>query len=422
MAITSRQINPGLGWYDKWPRSAVCAARKVEPDLVFIGGQLPLDSDDSVVGIGNVQEQARFALGKFQECVELAGGSMKDVCEVWCYQTDPRQIEAVLEVGKEFFKESKPTWCSLATTAFYRPAIQVGISGTAVLNATTKDINPGLEWYEKSPWDVAVPCKVANDLVFIGQMSAMDESGKVVAPGDLLGQARFACRKLIECIEMAGGTSENIVDIMCMFQDARGHDTMFAATQEFFIKDWRTMAKPSERFAGTSASQKNLWHPDILGQIHAYGVLGEKRQLPLGQWAAPYTYKYPTDIVWPAVKVGRYVFIAGQVARDPQDKINDPTGEEDIPGIRPQARYALRSMESLLRYLGASMENVVTVTAFHRDPREIDAVLEEAHRFWPNEKPAWFSVGQTGLHVPQMAVELYGMAIVDEDDYHAWTD
>jgi len=423
MAIKTTEINPGLNWYNKWPRNVGCAAKKVEPDLVFVGGQLPLDADDNIVGLGDVQEQARFALTKFKECVELAGGSMKDVCEVWSYTTDPRHILAVLEVAKEFFKESKPTWCSLATTGFYKRAIQVAFNGTAVLKAKTKDINPGLEWYEKSPWgDIAVPCKVANDLVFIGQMCGMDGKGNVVAPGDLLAQSRYACKKMVECMELAGGSAENIMEVVCFFQDQRAHDTMWAATQEFFIKDWRTLAKSAERFAGTSLAQKNLWHPDILGQYQARGVLGEKRQIPLGEWAAPYTYKYPADIVWPAIKVGRYVFIAGQVARDPKDTINDPTGELDVPGIKPQARYALSEMRALLRYLGASMDNVVSITAFHKDCHDMDAVLEVAHEFWRNERPAWFSVGQMGLQVPQMLIEILGMAIVDADIYLPWNE
>ena len=421
MAIKTTQINPGLNWYSKWPRDAGCAAKKVEPDLVFVGGQVPVDSDDNIVGVGNVQEQARFALTKFKECVEKAGGSMDDVVEVQSFHTDARDIPAVLEVGKEFFKKSKPTWSTVSTTGLYKKAIQVAFNGTAVLNAKTKDINPGLEWYNKPPWDVAVPCKVANDLVIMGQMVGMDEKGKVVAPGDLLAQSRYACKKMIECVEQAGGSSENIVDIMLYCKDQRAQDTMFVATHEFMIKDWKTMAKDRERYAGTSITQQAMFHPDILGQYHAYAVLGEKKQIPLGKWI-PYCFKYPLDIIWPAVKVGRYVFIAGQVMRDSKDTINDPSGELDVPGIKPQARFALHEMNQLLNFLGASIENVVSITAYHKDCRDMNAVLEVAHEFWQHEKPAWISVGQIGLQVKQMQIEIYGIAIVDEDVYQPYSD
>src|SRR3990172_3194611 len=94
VAIKTERINP----FTKWPRNVGCAAKRVD-DLIFVGGQLPLDADDNIVGLGNVQEQARYSLTKFKESVEAAGGTMDDVCEVWAYHTDPRDIEPVLEVG-----------------------------------------------------------------------------------------------------------------------------------------------------------------------------------------------------------------------------------------------------------------------------------------------------------------------------------
>lgn len=391
--------------------------------MVFIGGQLPLDSDDNVVGVGNIKEQARFALTKFKECLEKAGGSMDDVVQVESFHTDPRHIAAVLEVGKEFFTKSKPTWCTVGTTGLYKRAIQVGIRGIAVLNAKTKDINPGLKWYDdaKSPWSVAVPCKVANDLVFIGQMSGMDENGKIVGPGDLLEQSRYAFKKVLECVKLAGGTPECITDVTCYVKDQRAEDTMMYASREFLIKDHETGPKDMERYAGSAFSMLGFFHEDVLGIYKVAAVLGKKTQIPLGKWI-PYSVKYPTDIIWAAMKAGRYVFIAGQVMRDPKDTINDPTDELDVPGVKPQARYALHEMKQLLGFLGASMDNVTYITAYHKDCRDMDSVLEVANEFWHNEKPAWISVGQTGLHVKQMTIEIYGMAIVDEADYQAYTD
>ena len=144
MAIKRTQVNLGLDWYNRWPRNGTCPAKRVD-DLVFIGGQLPLDSDGNIIGIGDVQKQAHYALTQFKKCVELAGGSMDDVVEVQSFHADPRQIPAVLEVAKDFFK-SKPTWSSVATSGFNKMAIEVCFNGLAVLNAKTKNINPGLEW------------------------------------------------------------------------------------------------------------------------------------------------------------------------------------------------------------------------------------------------------------------------------------
>lgn len=164
---------------------------------------------------------------------------------------------------------------------------------------------------------------------------------------------------------------------------------------------------------------KDCFHEDVLGQFHAYGVLGKKRQIPLGK-GVPYTFNYPVDIIWPSVKSGRYVFIAGQVCRDPGDTIYDPSGEGTSPNIKQQTRYALWEMEKLLSFVGADMDCVTSITAYHKDTRDIKEVLEVAHEFWPNERPAWTSAGCTGLYLRGMTIEIYGIAIIDDDIIQPW--
>ncbi len=412
MTLETRVVSTEI----RYPQNVGSAAKRVD-DLVFVGAQLPVGEDDKTVAPGDVQEQARFALGRFQEALEGVGASLDDICEVQSFHTDPRDISAVLEVAKEFFgTTNKPTWSAVATTGLYKRAARVAFSGTAVVDAATRDINPGLEWYSEPPWDVAVPCKVANDLVFVGQMAGVDERGEVVAPGDLLAQSRYAMRKVVQCVEEAGGAAENVADIVLYCRDQRAQDTMFAATHDVFVKDPLSGPREGERYAGTSITQLGMFHPEVLGQYHAYAVLDQKRQIPLGKWI-PYVFKYPLDVIWPAVKAGRYVFIAGQVMRDPKDTINDPSGELDTPGIKPQARFALYEMQQLLSFIGAKLDSVGTITAYHKDCRDMDAVLEVGHEFWHNAGPAWTSVGQIGLHVKQMLIEIYGIAIVDDDTY-----
>ncbi len=408
MSIRTKEINTGSDWYSKWPSDVACAAKKVEPDLVFIGAQLPLDSDGNVVGVGNVQEQARFALTKFKECVEQAGGSMDDVCEVQSFHTDVRHIPAVLEVAKEFFKSNKPTWGALGTSGICKPSTDVCFSGLAVLNAKTKDINPGLEWYSKPPWDVAVPCKVANDLVIMGQMCGMDEQGQVVAPGDMLAQSRYSWEKTIECIEEAGGTAENIIDVMFYRRDRRqlANDVTH---HEFLIKDKTTRAKVSERISASGIFMPGFFHPDILRQHRIYGVLGDEEKIPLGGWQI-WNRFYPLDVAWPAIKVGRYVFISGHALFD--EMFFEPTLEVDVPSIKKQARFAFNEFKRILNTIGVTMDNVVSVIPYSSVPY-MDPILEVAHEFFHNAKPTWTPVGHGGLFLPQMLVEIWGMAIVE---------
>jgi enamine deaminase RidA (YjgF/YER057c/UK114 family) len=409
----------GKGFWDRYPFNA-CAPVRREGDMIFIGQQLPIDEKNRIVGLGDVKKQAEYALSRFKEHLESAGGKMKDVVEVQSFHTDARTIEPVLKGAKTYFRESKPTWSAISTTGLARRECQVGFNGIAVVDAKTKDINPGLKWYETPPWDVAVPCKVANDLVIFGQFVARDAKGNIVGSNDLLQQSRFAIGKMVESLKMAGGKIENIADVVIYVKNHRGADDFwFAATQDFLVQDWVAGPRWGERYAGTSIVMKDCFHEEILGQIHAYGVLGDKRKIPLGK-GVPYTFNYPTDNIVPAVKCGRYLFIAGQVCRDPGDTIYDPSGEGTSVNIKQQARYALWEMEKLLNFLGADMDCVKSITAYHKDTRDIKEVLEVAHEFWPNEKPAWTSVGCTGLYLRAMTIEIYGLAIIDDDILEPW--
>jgi len=405
-------------FWNRHPFNAGVPVRRKD-DMIFVGQQLPIDENNNIVGIGDIKKQTEFALSQFKKHVEASRGKMKDVVEVQSFHTDARTIEPVLKLAKKYFP-SKPTWSAIATTGLARRECQIGFNGIAVVNAKTKDINPGLTWYNKPPWDVAVPCKVANDLMIFGQFVARDEKGKVIAPGDHLKQARFALGKMVESLKKAGGKTDNFMDMVMYIKDHRGADDFwFSATQDFLVNDWVAGPRWGERYAGTSIVMKDCFHEDILGQVHAYAVLGNKRKIALGK-GIPYTFNYPSDVIMPAAKCGRYLFIAGQVCRDPGDTIYDPSGERTSVNIKQQARYALWEMEKLLNFLGADMDCVTWITAYHKDTRDMKEVLEVAHEFWPNEKPAWTSVGCTGLYLRAMTIEIYGMAIVDDDIIEPW--
>ncbi len=406
MTIKTKEINP----IKRWPRDITCLTRKVEPDLVFIGGVMAVDGNDNVVGVGNVQEQARYALNKFKECVEQAGGTMDDVVEVESLHTDVRHIPAVLEVAKEFFKRSKPTWSATGVSGLFYPEADVCFKGMAVLNAKTKDINPGLEWYAKPPWDVAVPCKVANDLVIVGQACPVDEKGNIIAPGDIMGQNRYALEKIAECIKEAGGTFENVVDLLGYTRDRRHQLAQCTAMWEAAVKDPKAGIRRQEKTNYTAISMSGFFDPGILATIRAYGVITDEPQVVLGEWVGWERF-YPADFIPAATKVGRYVFFSGEVLFDPL--FFESTFESPMPSIKEQARYALNDYKRILNTIGVTMDNVVWIQPFAATWCQ-EPILEVAHEFFHNEKVAWTATGNTGLFLPQHLCEIYGMAIVEK--------
>jgi len=113
-------------------------------------------------------------------------------------------------------------------------------------------------------------------------------------------------------------------------------------------------------------------------------VKGDRIPKPIG----PYS---------PAVKVGSFVFCAGQVGRNPA------TGEIGTT-IEEQTRQALVNLQSILEAAGASLDDAVKTTVFMADMSEFSRMNSEYAKFFKDDPPARSTVG---VALPQgMKVEI----------------
>jgi len=76
-------------------------------DLVFVSGQLPLDTAGKIVGF-TPKEQARKALENMRATLTAAGLAMDDVVKTTIFLHDMDDFGAVNEIYAEFFAEPYP--------------------------------------------------------------------------------------------------------------------------------------------------------------------------------------------------------------------------------------------------------------------------------------------------------------------------
>ena len=87
-----------------------------------------------------------------------------------------------------------------------------------------------------------------------------------------------------------------------------------------------------------------------------------------------------------AIVAGGLIFVSGQVPREPLTGL--------VPdGIEAQTRLALKNVESILKAAGASMEDVVKVTAHLVDLALFDAFNRTYLEFFREPFPARTTVG-----------------------------
>lgn len=91
----------------------------------------------------------------------------------------------------------------------------------------------------------------------------------------------------------------------------------------------------------------------------------------------PAEFPPPVGAYSPAVRAGRLVFVSGQVPKDPR------TGAVVGTDVREQTRQAFANAERALNAAGATLEDVVAITAYLArmdDWREFDQIYREILR------------------------------------------
>lgn len=84
-----------------------------------------------------------------------------------------------------------------------------------------------------------------------------------------------------------------------------------------------------------------------------------------------------------AVRVGDWIFVSGQIgSRDHK------TYDDVIQGIEPQIRQCFENMKVVLASVGASLDEVVKMTAFLTKIEYFAKLKEVIPQYFPEDKPA----------------------------------
>ena len=97
-----------------------------------------------------------------------------------------------------------------------------------------------------------------------------------------------------------------------------------------------------------------------------------------------------------AIKVGEFVYTAGQIALDPA------TGELVGGGIEAQTRRVLQNLTEVLKAAGTSMDKVIKTTVFMTNLAEFNKMNAVYAEFFPKDPPARSTVQVAAL--PKMGV------------------
>lgn len=123
-------IDPEWGWSQPFQYSQ---AVKVG-NLMFISGQVGIDPEGNIVGNGDIKVQAKQAFENLKTVLSTAGATLEDVIEITTFHTDISDIEKVMEVKSQYFKEDFPAWTAIGVSALAMEDLMLEIKAIAVVD------------------------------------------------------------------------------------------------------------------------------------------------------------------------------------------------------------------------------------------------------------------------------------------------
>lgn len=101
--------------------------------IVFTAGQVALDDEGKVVGIGDIRAQTRQVFQNIKRAVEAAGGTLNDIVSMTVYTTDAKFSREVSAVRRQVFGSNLPASTQVQVAALMRPELLIEISAIAIL-------------------------------------------------------------------------------------------------------------------------------------------------------------------------------------------------------------------------------------------------------------------------------------------------
>ncbi len=116
-------------------------------------------------------------------------------------------------------------------------------------------------------------------------------------------------------------------------------------------------------------------------------------------WARDFRYRQ-------GIRVGDTVYVSGQVGFDPD---GDIVGGDDMEA---QARQAFANIRTVLEMAGATMNDVVKITAFLTDLDRYAGYSAARTETFPDKVPASTAVATPALVFPGLLVEIEAVAVI----------
>ena len=107
----------------------------------------------------------------------------------------------------------------------------------------------------------------------------------------------------------------------------------------------------------------------------------------------------------PGVLVGNTLYVSGQIGRDENMQL--------VEGTEAQIVQAFENLKKVVEAAGARMSDIVDLTSFHTDMRDLPLYMQVRDRYFTSDFPAWTAIGSAQLcGAPGYFLEVKAVAVL----------
>jgi enamine deaminase RidA (YjgF/YER057c/UK114 family) len=378
-------------------------------EMIFVGGQVDLDSKGTVLHPGDLPTQTDAVMRNIADVLAELGADMGDLVKlVAFYVNDGTGDEAAFlaRIANHLPAGDGPVITAVPLPALAYPGMVVEILAMAMRGADGERLArrsaaiDGLAALPR-PFSHVLRCK---EMIFTSGLAPIEASGRVYRPGDLLEQSRFVMEQLGAGLAAYGAGYDDSVKLNIYY------------TGGGRFEDWQGAARVRAGYftepgpAATGIPVPRHANTDVRTKIELIAMLGEDgSRLPRIHVWPPDHWDWPIHLPYKhGLKCGRMIFIGGQVALTPAGVVMSP---DDLVA---QTRIAMEFIRRVLAGLGARFEDVVSLLTFYEGGASGDVL----HANLKIRSGCFAEPGPTSTGIPipflaydTMVIEIEAMAI-----------
>jgi len=412
--MTNRQFSwPEHHW--NWPIPLTHQHGVRAGHFIFTGGQADLDMAGNVRHPHNIERQVDSVTSYMLAILLDLDANARDLVRLVVYFVGDAEIESSIlkQISQIIGADARPVINTIPVPQLCYPGMVIELEGVAMRSTGDDSLTRQHVRIESLP---ALPAGyshvvLCDDVVFVGDMSAINPDGSVAAPDDVIAQSTIMMDQLGVALNAVNVNYDDVLKLNVFYVgDGTAENwEQPAIVRQGYFKD------PGP--AATGITLPTFSTPGLMTKIAVTAMgsadvenpqrdLTRRYSWPQGHWnwTTLLPYKHGN-------RCGSLIHLGGQVSLDSQAQVIDP---DDIVA---QTKRAIRNIEKVLTELGATLDHVVKVTTFYEGQTGADALhqnLQVRSSAFKQPGPATSGIPVPSLVYENMRVEIEVIAVVDD--------